>query len=71
MLTLTLSMPCARSLWITWSVMPTLRIRIFIAGSEFLCSRKSVMPWRRQRSAAAPTPSMNHAQLSGYGVWNG
>src|SRR5712692_6901241 len=31
MLTCTLSIPCARSLWITWSVMPMLRIRIFIA----------------------------------------
>ncbi len=41
MLTLTLSTPWARSLWITCSVMPMLRMRIFIAGSEFLCSRKS------------------------------
>src|SRR5919108_1617487 len=33
MFTLTLSRPCARSLWITCSVMPMLRMRIFIAGS--------------------------------------
>jgi hypothetical protein len=31
----------ARSLWITCSVIPMFRMRIFIAGSEFLCSRKS------------------------------
>ena len=35
------------SVWITCSVMPMLRIRIFIAGSEFLCSRKTVTPWSR------------------------
>ena len=30
------------------------RMRIFIAGSEFLCSRKSWTPWAAQRSAASP-----------------
>ena len=44
MLTLTLSIPWRRSEWITCSVIPMLRIRIFIAGSEFLCSRKTVTP---------------------------
>ena len=71
MLTLTLSTPCARSVWITCSVIPMLRMRIFIAGSEFLCSRKSEIPWSTQRSAAWPMPSTSHAQLSLYGVWNG
>ena len=71
MLTLTLSRPWARSLWITCSVIPMLRIRIFIAGSEFLCSRKSRIPCSRQRCAACPIPSTNQAQLSAYGVWNG
>ena len=36
---LDVSSPWRRSVWITWSVIPMLRIRIFIAGSEFLCSR--------------------------------
>ena len=71
MFTWTLSSPCARSLWITCRVIPMFRIRIFIAGSEFLCSRKSLIPWSRQRSAVCPMPSTNHAQLSAYGVWNG
>ena len=71
MFTLTLSSPRARSVWITWSVIPMLRMRIFIAGSEFLCSRKRWTPCSRQRSAASPIPSMSHAQLSAYGVWNG
>ena len=72
MFTLTLSIPWRRSLWITCSVMPTLRMKIFIAGSEFLCSRKSVTPrsahdardLRRRRRA-------NRAHDSAYGVWNG
>ena len=42
MLTFTLSIPCARNVWITCSVMPTFRMKIFIAGSEFLCSRKTL-----------------------------
>ena len=71
MLTWTLSSPWRRSVWITWSVIPTLRIRIFIAGSEFLCSRNSVIPRSRHRFAAWPIPSRNQAQVSVYGVWNG
>ncbi len=71
MFTCTFSIPWVRSLWITCSVMPTLRMRIFIAGSEFLCSRKSLTPCFPQTSAACPIPSRNHAQLSAYGVWNG
>jgi hypothetical protein len=46
-------------------------MKIFIAGSEFLCSRKRRTPCSRQRSAASPIPSTSHLQLSGYGVWNG
>ena len=69
MLTLTLSRPCARSLWMTCSVMPTFRMRIFIAGSEFLCSRKTRIPCERARSAARPTPSTSHSHDSSYGVW--
>ena len=64
MLTCTLSIPCARSVWITWSVMPMFRMKIFIAGSEFLCSRKSVTPLSAQRLATWPTPSMNRAHES-------
>ncbi len=71
MLTLTLSRPCARSLWITCSVIPMFRIRMFIAGSEFLCSRKIVTPRSFACCAAAPIPSTNHAHDSRYGVWNG
>ena len=71
MLTLTLSSPWVRSLWITCSVMPTFRMRIFIAGSEFLCSRKSEIPWSLQRWAAWPIPSTSQAHDSAYGVWNG
>ncbi len=60
MLTWMLSIPWARSVWITCSVMPMLRMKIFIAGSEFLCSRNTVTPrpfacW----VATSPTPSMN------------
>ena len=44
MFTWTFVIPRSRSLWITCSVMPMFRIRIFIAGSEFLCSRKSFRP---------------------------
>ena len=44
MFTLTFVIPWARSVWITCSVMPTFRMRIFIAGSEFLCSRKRSVP---------------------------
>src|ERR687886_540628 len=65
MLTLTLSRPSARSLWITCSVIPMLRIRIFIAGSEFLCSRKTVMPRSRACPAASRMPSRNRAHDSG------
>ena len=64
MLTWTLSIPWARSLWMTCSVMPMLRIRIFIAGSLFLCSRKSLRSCLAHTSAAWPTASMNQAQLS-------
>ena len=71
MLTFTLSIPCARSVWITWRVMPMFRMKIFIAGSEFLCSRKSVVPLSAQRLATWPTPSMKRAHDSAYGVWNG
>ena len=71
MLTWTFVIPRARSVWITCSVMPMLRMKIFIAGSEFLCSRKSVTPCSSQRAAISATPSMNHAQASPYCVWNG
>ena len=71
MLTLTLSIPCARSVWITCSVMPMLRMKIFIAGSEFLCSRKSVVAVlraaRRDLADAVDEPRPRVA----YGVWNG
>ena len=43
-------MPRARSVWMTCSVIPTFRMRIFIAGSEFLCSRKRLIPCSWQRS---------------------
>ena len=71
MLTLTLSMPRPRSVWITCSVMPMLRMRIFIAGSEFLCSSHSSTPCSLHVAATWPIPSTNQAQLSLYGVWNG
>ena len=71
MLTLTLSRPRPRSVWITCSVMPMLRIRIFIAGSEFLCSSQSSTPPSLHVEATSPSPSTNQAQLSLYGVWNG
>ena len=47
------------------------RIRIFIAGSEFLCSRNSLTPCSRQTVAASPIPSISHRHESAYGVWNG
>ena len=71
MLTLTLSRPRPRSVWITCSVMPTLRMRIFMAGSEFLCSSHSSTPPALHVSATRPIPFTNQAQLSRYGVWNG
>ena len=71
MLTWTFVIPWARSLWITCRVIPMFRIRIFIAGSEFLCSRNSVRPCLAHTSAACPIASMNHAHESAYGVWNG
>ena len=71
MLTLTFEIPRVRRVWITCSVMPTLRIRIFIAGSEFLCSRKTVTPRSAACEAASPTPSTNRSHDSAYGVWNG
>ena len=46
------------------SVIPMLPMWIFIAGSEFLCSRKSLTPWSAQISAASATPSISHHQLS-------
>ena len=55
----------------TCSVIPMLRMKIFIAGSEFLCSRKSLIPCDAQRSAISPMPSMKRAHDSAYGVWNG
>ena len=42
-----------------------------LAGSEFLCSRKSFTPWRPQISAASAIPSRNHSHDCAYGVWNG
>ena len=63
--------PRARSVWMTCSVIPMFRMKIFIAGSEFLCSRKSLTPCRAQISAASAIPSMNHSQDCAYGVWNG
>ena len=71
MFTLTFVMPCARSVWITCSVIPTFRMRIFIAGSEFLCSRKRSVPFSAHRLATWPMPSMKRAHVSPYGVWNG
>ena len=58
-------------MWITCSVIPMFRMKIFIAGSEFLCSRKIVTPRSFARCAACPIPSMNRAHDSWYGVWNG
>ncbi len=58
MLTLTFSIPWARRVWMTCSVMPMLRMKIFIAGSEFLCSRNTVTPRPFACCAASPTPSM-------------
>ena len=71
MLTWTFVIPRARRVWITCSVMPMLRMKIFIAGSEFLCSRKSLTPCLAQISAASAIPSMNHSHACAYGVWNG
>ena len=71
MLTVTLSIPSRRSEWITCSVIPMFRIRIFIAGSEFLCSRKTFTPRSFACCAAWPTPSTKRAHDSLYGVWNG
>ena len=71
MFTCTLSIPSVRSLWITCSVMPMLRMKIFIAGSEFLCSRNTVTPRSRACCADSPTPSTNRRHESAYGVWNG
>ena len=51
--------------------MPMLRMKIFIAGSEFLCSRKSFTPWPAQISAASAIPSISQRHESAYGVWNG
>ena len=59
MFTLTLSMPWSRSLWITCSVIPMFRIRIFIAGSEFLCSSQSSTPCSLHVAATCPSPSTN------------
>ncbi len=64
MLTWTLSIPWARSLWMMCSAIPMLPMWIFIAGSEFLCSRKSLTPCPAQISAASPMPSISHRQLS-------
>jgi len=36
--------------------------------SEFLCSRKILVPCFAARSAAAPTPSISHRQESPYGL---
>ncbi len=47
------------------------RIMIFIAGSEFLCSSHSGWPCSASFPAIAAMPSMNQAQVSSYGVWNG
>ncbi len=44
MFTCTLSIPWARRVWITCSAIPMLRMKIFIAGSEFLCSKNTVTP---------------------------
>ena len=60
-------MPSARSLWMTCSVIPTLRIMIFIAGSEFLCSRKSFTPCSAHACAASPMPSISHFHESRVG----
>ena len=71
MLTLTLSMPRSRSLWMTCSVMPMFDMWIFIAGSEFLCSRKSSRPCCARRSATCAMPSSSRDHTSAYGTWNG
>ncbi len=71
MFTWTLWSPSSRSLCATNMHMPMLRIRIFIAGSEFLCSSSSFTPCSAQICAASLIPSINHRQESTYGVWNG
>ena len=48
----------------TNSVIPMFRIRIFIAGSEFLCSSQSGWPCSSSVAAICPSPSMNRSQLS-------
>src|SRR5205823_12353711 len=52
-------------------ILPMLRIRIFIAGSEFLCSRSSLTPCEAQTDAASAIPSISQPHDSAYGVWNG
>ena len=71
MFTFTFTIPRCLRLWITCRVMPMLRMKIFIAGSEFLCSSNSVTPRSAQREAISATPSMKRAHDSAYGVWNG
>ena len=46
-------------------------VTIFIAGSEFLCSRNTVTPRSAAWDAASATPSRKRAHDSAYGVWNG
>ena len=41
-----------------------LRIRIFMAGSEFLCSRNSLTPCWPQIEAASPMPSISQRHES-------
>ena len=71
MLTCTFVIPRARSVWMTCSVMPTLPMWIFIAGSEFLCSSRRTWSCSASVVAASPMPSMRRAQLVAYGVWKG
>ncbi len=64
MFTWTLSSPSARNFDTTNRHMPMFRIRIFIAGSEFLCSRNSLTPCSRQTVAASAMPSISHRHES-------
>jgi hypothetical protein len=64
MLTWTLSNPWARSLWMMCSAIPMLPMWIFIAGSEFLCSRKSFTPRSAHTCAASAMPSTSQRHES-------
>ena len=65
------STPSSFTLVITNRVIPILRIRIFIAGSEFLCSRNTFTFLSAAWAVISPTASTNRFQVSAYGRWNG